>query len=183
MSIVVLDATEGKGAMSEELKGKMAQRSEAVSYFRLSEMTILPCRSCGACGYKSPGKCVFKDDMHDIHRAIAKCNTIIMLAPVVFGGYSSTMKKAVDKFMHLCLPSYAVKYGHLLHPARYGSKTIIGIGLQQGDSKERAESFKKLVENNALNLQYEYKAIAMECTEDAVSIYYSIDDLLRRVCN
>lgn len=182
MSIVVLDAAEAYDNISKALREKTFQRGGEVSYFELGNMAILPCRSCGACAYKSPGKCVFKDDMHEILHAIARSSTVIMLGPVRFGGYSSTLKKAVDKFMQLCLPSYTVKHGHMLHPARYGSKLLIGIGLQQDDQTDRSESFRKLVENNALNLQYDCKAIVLNPSLSAEGIYLSIDSVLKEVC-
>lgn len=182
MSIVVLDAMEGKNNISNNLRELIVKSGAELSYFELRDIKILPCRSCGACGFKSPGKCVFDDGIHDIHRAMARSSTIVLLTPVRFGGYPSTLKKAVDKFMHMCLPSYTVKHGHLLHPARYGSKTLLSIGVQQGVSKEREESFRRLVENNALNLQFEHKTLVLEPSRDFENISKLIDNLLRGAC-
>jgi multimeric flavodoxin WrbA len=182
MSIVILDAMEGKNSISNNLKEKMMQKSKELSYFELRDMKILPCRSCGACGFKSPGKCIFKDDMHEILHAMAKSSAIIMLAPIQFGGYPSTLKKAVDKFAQMALPSYKVKNGHLVHPARYGSKILIGIGVQEGASEDREKSFKRLVENNGLNMQSEHKAIVLNSSEDTEKINQNIDNLLEGVC-
>jgi len=182
MSIVVLDAMEGRNSISNKLREAIISRGEELSYIELRDMNILPCRSCDACGYRSPGKCVFDDDMHDIHRAMARSSAIILLTPVRFGGYPSTLKKAVDKFMHMCLPSYGVKDGHLIHPTRYGSKMLMGIGVQQGCSKGREASFSRLVENNAWNLQFEYKAVVLDSTGDMESIGQNIENLLKEVC-
>jgi multimeric flavodoxin WrbA len=145
-------------------------------------MNILPCRSCGACGFKSPGKCVFKDDMHEILREMVSSDAIIMLTPVKYGGYPSMLKKAVDKFALMALPLYTVVNGHLLHPSRYGSKMLIGIGVQDVHSKEREHSFKRLVENNALNGRFEHKAIVLNLSGDMNDIEQGIDDLLKGVC-
>lgn len=182
MSIVILDAMEGKNSISENLKQKLVQKGDEISHFELRDMKILPCRSCGVCGFKSPGKCVFNDDMHEILYAMAKCSTIILLTPVRFGGYPSALKKAVDKFALMALPSYTVNNGHIVHPARYGNKKLLGIGVQQEDSKDRGGSFRRLVENNALNLQCEYKAIVLNSSGDTENINQSIDNLLKGVC-
>ena len=182
MSIVILDAMEGRNDISNNLKEKLVQTGEELSYFELRDMNILPCRSCGACGFKSPGKCIFKDDMDEILRAMANGSTIIMLAPLRFGGYPSSLKKAVDKFALMALPSYTVKHGHMVHPSRYGSKMLIGIGVQGRVSKERAESFKRLVENNALNAQFEHKAIVLNASDGMDEIEQAIDDLFKGVC-
>ncbi len=182
MSMVILDAMEGSNSISDKLRDSVLQKSEEFSYFELRDMKILPCRSCGICGFKSPGKCVFKDDMHEILYAMAKSSTIILLSPVRFGGYPSSLKKAIDKFALMALPSYTVKHGHMVHPARYGSKTLLGIGVQGAASKEREESFKSLVEHNALNGQFEHKAIVLNTSGDIESINQSIDNLLKGVC-
>jgi multimeric flavodoxin WrbA len=182
MSIVILDAMEGGNDISNNLKGKLIQTGEEFSYFKLKDMNILPCRSCGACGFKSPGKCVLQDDSHEILRAIARCSTLVMLTPIRFGGYTSTLKKAVDKFMSLGLPSYTVKHGHLLHPTRYGSKLIVGIGVYEGNSKDQGDCFRRLVENNAFNLQSEYRTLILKSSEDMEKVKQEISSLLKEVC-
>lgn len=182
MSIVVLDATEEKNSISDELKEKLVQAGKEFSYFVLRDMNILPCRSCGGCGFISPGKCVLKDDSHEIMRGIAKCSTFIMLTPIRFGGYNSTLKKAVDKFMGLGLPTYTVKQGHLLHPMRYGSKSIIGIGIYEGDSKDQEECFRRLVENNAFNLQSRYRTLVLKPTGNIERVKQDINDIVKEVC-
>lgn len=182
MSTVILDAMECESSASKELKEVLEERGEGLAYFRLEDMDIVPCRSCGACGFKSPGKCIIKDDMHGIMQAIAKSSMLIMLTPVRFGGYSSCLKKAADKFMNLCLPTYTVKNEHLLHPARYGNKSLIGIGIYEGSSKDQEESFKKLVGNNALNLQYTHKTLIIKPFEDMERIRQAIGNVLKEVC-
>jgi multimeric flavodoxin WrbA len=181
MSIVILDAMEGINNISIVLKEKL-QADKALAYFKLEDMNVAPCRSCGACGFKSPGKCVVNDDSHKILEAIAKGNVLVMLTPIRFGGYSSTLKKAVDKFMNLCLPSYTVKHGHLVHPARYGSKSIVAIGINEGDSGEQEESFKKLIENNALNLQASCETIVFKASGDIEVIDREISRLFGEAC-
>ncbi len=182
MSIVILDAMEGGNNISSNLKEVLTDTGNEIISFELKNMNILPCRSCGACGFKSPGKCVLQDDSHEILRAIARCSTFIMLTPIRFGGYTSTLKKAVDKFMSLGLPLYEVKNGHLLHPARYGSKCIIGIGVYDGDSKDQETCFSRLVENNALNLQSSYRTLILKPSYDAEKLKQEISSLLKEVC-
>jgi multimeric flavodoxin WrbA len=179
MSIVVLDGMEGSNAVSDKIKEMLSQSGKEYSYFELKAMNILPCRSCGACGFKSPGKCVLKDDSHDVLRAIAKCSTMVMLTPIRFGGYSSNLKKIVDKFMTLGLPSYTVKNGHMLHPMRYGSKAIIGVGVYDGDSEEQKASFRKLLEHNAFNMSSEFKAYILKPSRDTGELEQQINSMVK----
>lgn len=165
MSWVILDAMENQVYLDNELSSFFNSRKEEVFYFQLKNKRVLACRACGSCGFKSPGRCIFDDDVHEILWAIARADKIIMLTPVRFGGYNSCLKKVVDKFALLVLPSYTVKQGHLLHPLRYGKKDLIAIDYLDHDSKQKEESFKRLVEHNALNMQSSYKAFIIRKEE------------------
>lgn len=178
MSLVILDAMENDSRISSTLKSVLEEGGEEISYFKLKDMNILPCRSCGSCSFKSPGKCVFYDDAQEILRAIAASNRLLMLTPIRFGGYSSCLKKAVDKFMLLILPTYTVKQGHLLHPPRYGSKKLLAIGVEEKLSIEQEESFRRLVENNALNMQAAYKTLILRGLDNTEGIKRDINSLL-----
>ncbi|HYE82021.1 MAG TPA: NAD(P)H-dependent oxidoreductase [Clostridia bacterium] len=182
MSLVILDAMKAGNGISDKLKEELRRNDKEFSYFELRDMNIMPCRSCGACGFISPGKCAVKDDAHEILGAIARGTTVIMLTPVRFGGYTSDLKKAVDKFMSLGLPTYIVKQGHLLHPVRYGSKAIIGVGVHEGISKDQEDCFNKLVEHNAFNLQSEYRTLFLNTSSGMENIQKEISSLLREVC-
>ena len=181
MSIVVLDSMSGENSLSRMLREKLMKLDKELLYMVLRDMDILPCRSCGECGFKSPGRCILKDDSHEMMKALAGCDTIILLTPVRFGGYNSVMKKAVDKFMNLCLPSYTVKAGHLLHPPRYGTKSIIGIGVYEGTSAHQEKAFHKLVENNALNLQCSYRTLILKPFSDIEEEAREISRLIKEV--
>ncbi|MEA4845850.1 MAG: hypothetical protein VB106_01310 [Clostridiaceae bacterium] len=89
MSIVILDAMDEQNNISSILKETLTEAGQEIISFKLKDMNILPCRSCGACGFKSPGKCVIQDDSHEVLRAIARGSTILMLTAIRFGGYTS----------------------------------------------------------------------------------------------
>lgn len=182
MSIVILDAMEGGNNISSSLKEVLADTGNETISFELKNMNILPCRSCGACGFKSPGRCVLQDDSHEVLKAIARCSIFIMLTPIRFGGYNSTLKKVVDKFMSLALPAYTVKNGHLIHPARYGSKCIMGIGVYDGSSRDQETCFRRIVENNAFNLQSSYRTLILRQSYDVEKLKQEISGLLKEVC-
>jgi multimeric flavodoxin WrbA len=162
---------------------EMLDNKDEVICFKLKDMKVSPCRSCGGCSFKSPGKCVINDDIHEIFRAIARCDTLVMFTPIRFGGYPSQLKKVVDKFMILALPTFTVKDGHLLHPSRYDTKLLVGIGMIKENSKEQEESFKTLVENNALNLQYEHSSFIVRPSDDIKNLEQKIGSILKVVCS
>lgn len=181
MSFVILDAMKNENNISSTLDRILKEKEQNACHFKLRDMNIIHCRSCGACGYKSPGKCVFKDDMHEVLRAAARCSTLVMLTPVRFGGYTSELKKAVDKIALMALPSYTVKYGHILHPSRYGHKILLGIGVVERELKEQEESFKRLIDANALNLQYMQKTLIIRMSNEGLKLEQEIRKIVEDI--
>lgn len=156
MEWVILDGLDRETGLNERisrtLTSRLAQAGMPYTYFRMDELKIAPCRSCGACGYKSPGKCVINDDLHGILRVVARSGVLVFLSPIRFGGYSSCLKKALERFMNLGMPYYTVHKGHLLHPMRYGEKSVLSIGVKEADVAGEDETFRLLLERNARNL-------------------------------
>ena len=183
---VIFDATENKkndGSSFENIvKNIMANDDYSYKYFNLRHMNITTCLSCASCAHRTPGKCVVKDDMPDIIRAIAISKGIILITPIVFGGYSSHLKKAVDKFTLIGLPLYEVKKGEMVHPMRYGYKHLLGIGISQKNNLREEENFRLLVKSNASNMQCPYhKALILNSTYDSQKIENEISNMIKEV--
>lgn len=138
--------------LSQIITDAMRRKGRDCYIFTARDMDVMPCRSCGACGFKSPGKCVISDDIHGIMRAVAVSTTLVYLTPVRFGGYTSQLKKIADRMMPIGMPYYIVRDGHMLHPMRYSVNTLIGIGLIEADISGQTESFKLHIERNAMNM-------------------------------
>jgi multimeric flavodoxin WrbA len=134
------------------LRHRLDQAGKRHAYFKLNAMKLTACRSCGACGYKSPGKCVVADDHHEIMRAAAASSVLVYLSPIRFGGYTSPLKMATEKFMNLGLPYYMVRKGQLLHRMRYGEKALMTIGVTEADVAGQEDTFRLLGRRNAKNL-------------------------------
>jgi len=149
----VLDSTENVNVIPSFILRLLALKKIETRYFRLSQLNILPCRSCGSCGVRTPGICVQKDDMNAVLHSMAESRLLVYITPVRFGGYSSLLKKAIDRSMPLGEPFYMVKKGHLLHPMRYGEKFLLGIGLSTDVIPDEEENFSLLLSRNAMNMQ------------------------------
>lgn len=179
--VVILNALESGNSIENTLIGMLVERGQEYSCFNLREMNILPCRSCGFCGVRTPGKCIIDDDIHPIMRAIAKSSTMVMLTPIRFGGYSSQLKKVVDRMMPMGMPFYMVKDGHLLHPMRYGHKSLLAIGVAEENLRGQEENFRTLVDRNALNMQFAHKALIFKPSDGIKEIEYGIGHVLMEV--
>ena len=77
------------------------------------------CIGCFACWLKTPGICVETDEGRAIAEAVVHSDTVIIVAPVTFGGYSSEIKKAQDRWIPLILPDFGVYHREIHHKPRY----------------------------------------------------------------
>lgn len=182
MRVVVLDGTTKNNFIDETVTNIFTKKSTEVVRYKLKDMNILPCRSCGSCGYNTPGRCVLKDDMEKIVIDIVNSHILIFVTPIIFGGYSADLKKAVDRFMVLGLPFFTVKDGNLLHPMRYEEKFLVGIGLSEIYQPDQEAGFKDLVARNSINTQYPHRAVVFKSADSSEKIHHDLQDIFSEVC-
>lgn len=120
--------------------------------FFLRELNITHCVGCFECWVKTPGICRFKDDAPQIAEAFINSNLLICITPVTFGGYSSELKKALDRIICLVSPFFMKIYGETHHKRRYEQyPSLMGIGVLPGSDPDSEKIFKTLVYRNSLN--------------------------------
>lgn len=156
MDFVILDGFDKPSHMKDIIENTLTRYGYTFEYFTLKEMNILPCLSCGSCNERTPGKCILDDEHENVIRSIARCKSLVFLTPIRYGGYSSTLKKMLDRFMTLGTPFYMVKNNLLLHKMRYDIENILTIGeidTSLESSLKSTQSFKLLSNRNALNMQ------------------------------
>ena len=122
--------------------------------FVLRDAKIARCTGCFGCWTRTPGVCVIDDAGRELAKKVVRSDLVIYLTPVTFGGYSSELKKAVDRFAcPMLLPFFTKIHGEVHHKARYKPlPRLIGIGVLPGPEEESERIFRKLVERNAVNL-------------------------------
>lgn len=87
------------------------------------------CTGCWACWVKTPGLCVFKDDSHDVCRAVINADFVLFASPVIMGFFSGVMKKFMDKLIPLVHPYVTVDRGEAHHWRRYKRRDYPLCGL------------------------------------------------------
>jgi len=121
--------------------------------FVLRESDIAPCAGCWGCWTKTPGICVQHDDAPIVAEAVAEADLLVLLTPVTFGGYSSELKKALDRVIGLILPFFGSYGGEIHHRPRYGhNPALVGIGVLGAADAEAERIFATLVERHARNM-------------------------------
>lgn len=133
----------------QELK-KVGWKSD--SYF-LYEKEIESCKGCFGCWIKTPGLCVTNDGTELLLKNIINSDILILLTNVVFGGYSSQLKKVLDRLLPLINPFFEMKDKQTIHSMRYRKyPSIAGIGVMTYPNEEGEQIFRELVKRNSVHL-------------------------------
>ena len=118
----------------------------------LRNLKIGSCCGCFKCWVQTPGICIIDDVERDIAKETIQSDLLIFLTPVTFGGYSSELKKAVDRLIPLVMPFFIKINGEVHHKSRYERyPSLMGIGVIPNEDKESEQLFKTLVNRNAIN--------------------------------
>lgn len=124
-----------------------------VESFKLNELKINHCVGCFHCWVKTPGECRFKDDAPEIARQFVQNDLSIFLTPITFGGYSSQLKKALDRIICVISPFFMILNNEMHHKPRYDKyPNVLGLGVMPRQDKQSEQIFSKLIERNALNM-------------------------------
>jgi multimeric flavodoxin WrbA len=138
----------GRSAFEQELR----RRNYDVETMVLRDVNVAPCKGCFGCWTATPGMCVTADSGREIARKTIGSDLVVMLTPVTFGGYSSELKKVLDRTICLALPTFTTVDGITRHEMRYSRypKMIMAGFLEKEDPKGEG-IFRKLIECNAKN--------------------------------
>lgn len=139
------DLKTARQVMTEELRAL----DWDVEVLQLRDMEIAPCIGCFKCWTKTPGICVVKDEAHEVTRKIVQSDLLVILTPVTFGGYSTEIKKALDRSLGIILPTTTKINGHSHHKPRYKRYPCwLVMGLVPSPDPELEVLFRDLVGRN-----------------------------------
>lgn len=107
--------------LQEFLKGARSQGAQTETVY-LKEKKINFCVGCYTCWTKTPGICVYKDDMPEILRKIRECDIIVYATPLYNYNVTGLFKAFQDRTLPLLDP-HIIKVGNVhRHPLRYETK-------------------------------------------------------------
>jgi hypothetical protein len=157
------DLTPILGAVGDELARVGCQ----VRMLPLREMKIAPCVGCFGCWTRTPGVCTIADDGRVYPEAAVGSDLLVYFTPITFGGYSSELKKALDRSICLVLPFFTKIDGEVHHKPRYQRfPRLVGLGVLRQPDSEAERIFRTLVGRNAVNMHAPaYAAEALLVTE------------------
>lgn len=148
-----LAGDDGLVPIEQALDAALAVRGWTVQRVHLRDRPIAYCQGCFECWTKTPGICKTKDAAAEVTRAIVRSELLVLLTPITFGGYSSELKKALDRSIGLVMPFFARIGGEVHHPARYAHyPDLLAVGVAAESDEDEARIFTALVARNAINL-------------------------------
>jgi hypothetical protein len=140
-------------AVGAALQDTLQAEGWTVTPWNLRDRKIAYCLGCFECWTKTPGLCRIDDAGREVAANIIGGDLAIYLTPITFGGYSSELKKAVDRSICLISPFFTHIDGEVHHHARYPRyPNLLGVGVLPAPHPAQEQIFRTLIGRNAINL-------------------------------
>ena len=95
-------------------------------YIHVSQKDMKPCLGCFCCWTKTPGQCVYHDDMKEMIPKLLEADVIIWSFPLYYFGMPSGIKAFMDRMLPMNLPFMSEREdGGSAHPPRYPQMTQV----------------------------------------------------------
>jgi multimeric flavodoxin WrbA len=92
--------------MAEEFEKGAVQAGAKCQNILLVKRKIQPCTECGTCFFKTPGKCILKDDMSEMISRFLDSDIVVFATPVFIDNVTTLMKTFIDRLMPVLEPHY-----------------------------------------------------------------------------
>jgi multimeric flavodoxin WrbA len=119
-----------------QLKKLYIDQGNEVEVFTLSAMNLKYCIGCWTCWWKTPGRCVHKDDGELIFRSVINADFFIFASPLVAGFTTALLKKITDRLIVLLHPYILIKEGEFHHHKRYDTYPEFGLLISRETSTD-----------------------------------------------
>jgi multimeric flavodoxin WrbA len=157
MKAIILDGSNANDRTGERVRAALLAELQIqgwdVEHVLLREKKIGNCAGDFFCWIRNPGMCNVDDANREIAKSIVNSDLLVYLTPVTFGGYSSTLKKAVDHQVQNISPFFAQVNGETHHQKRYKKyPDCLTIGWMDKPDADAEAVFCNLAWRNALNM-------------------------------
>lgn len=112
------------------------------------------CQGCFRCWLASPGQCVMKDSLQTVCAQIAGCQEVVILSRCFCGGFSSGVKRVLDRSIARSLPFFTYRGGRVHHPLRDRNRPKLRVGFYGAVTDFERETAVRLAEANRVNMGF-----------------------------
>jgi len=147
----------------------------------LHETRIGTCIGCFNCWDTTPGLCFQDDQGGEVAKKAINSDLLVFLTPLTWGGYSSELKKAIERMLGLLHPGFTKIEGSNHHKKRYKKyPSVLGIGIVEEEIDEVDELiFKTLIKCHSLNWHTpKQKAVVLRVGQDKQQIRNRLQTLI-----
>lgn len=103
MKIVMLTGSPRRNGNTNHLAGQFMKGAEEAGHdvykFDCAWAKVSPCTACNSCGMG--GECVFNDDFTTLRPYLVDADMVVFAAPMYYFGFSSQLKRVIDRFYAL----------------------------------------------------------------------------------
>jgi multimeric flavodoxin WrbA len=92
---------------------------DTIERFEVTTLKLGFCQGEFDCWVRTPGRCKIHDAEQEITAAIPTADALVLLGPVVFGGFSHAHKRAIDRLICLITPFFERRNELTHHQPRY----------------------------------------------------------------
>jgi multimeric flavodoxin WrbA len=141
------------------LQGAGEAGAEVENIF-LAGKDIHPCIGCYSCWVKTPGKCIYQDDMQTLFPKILASDMIVFATPVYVDNVTGLMKNFMDRLIPIGDPHFELdEYGECRHVQKYEKPTKMGVISNCGyPEQSHFQVLRLLFRRMARNFHYELSA-------------------------
>ena len=99
-----------------------------IDYFKLRDHKIKHCSGCFTCWTKTPGECIYNDDMTELRKKYRKADLVIFASPLYIFNVTGILKDFMDRLLPLVKPYMLLdEKGYVKHPDRFPEKAEQGF--------------------------------------------------------
>lgn len=99
--ILIVNSSPRKDSNTRALAARAAEAAAKnghdVETVEIGRAKISPCIGCETCHAKTPGKCVFDDDMTGLYAKLAQAEAIVLSSPIYYFTINAQMKLFLDR--------------------------------------------------------------------------------------
>ncbi|MGC8658457.1 MAG: flavodoxin family protein [Desulfomonilaceae bacterium] len=91
----------------------------SIDFVNLAKKKINACIGCFTCYAKTPGKCIYEDDMVQLAERIKNSDLLVLATPLYIDGMPGVAKKFIDRLVTFMDPHFEIENGNVRHPLRW----------------------------------------------------------------
>jgi len=160
MNITILSAHSGNSGSSDfinEFVGKSASAGHTVICHNIDNLDIHSCTGCWSCWVKTPGKCIFRDDMDTLLPDVIQSDLLVYFAEPILGYVNYRLKMVMDRSIPLVHPYIELVQNECHHRKRYRKYPKFGVLVEDNQALE---------EEDLKNMEYLFLRFALNFKTD-----------------